>query len=91
MASTDIETRDLITAAQLWEQGVVGRWELVRGKLKAMSPAGSRHGDIAAEINAQLRAFAKSRSLGSILAAETGFIVGRDPDSILAPDVAFIT
>ncbi len=55
-----------------------------------MSPEGSRHGDVTAEISARLRVFAQDHRLGSVLAAETGFLIARDRDTVLAPDVSFI-
>lgn len=55
-----------------------------------MSPAGSEHGMIVAEIAGILRDFVKPRTLGVILGAETGFRVSNNPDTVLAPDVAFI-
>lgn len=55
-----------------------------------MSPAGSEHGAIAAEMAAVLRDFVKPRRLGIVLGAETGFRISTDPDTVLAPDVAFI-
>ena len=55
-----------------------------------MSPAGSEHGMIVAEIAGILRDFVKPRALGVVLGAETGFRVSNDPDTVLAPDVAFL-
>lgn len=55
-----------------------------------MSPAGSEHGAIAAEMAAVLRDFVKPRRLGVVLGAETGFRIAADPDTVLAPDAAFI-
>ena len=66
------------------------RRELVRGQLKMMTPAGFRHGEIALEIGARLRNHVRSRNLGIVCAAETGFKLESDPDMVRAPDVAFI-
>ena len=41
-----------------------------------MAPAGYEHGDIAMELGAQLRLYAKERGLGRVYAAETGFQAG---------------
>jgi Uma2 family endonuclease len=90
MASTDIETQGLITAAQLWEQGAAGRWELVRGELKEISPAGSRHGIIAMRIACRLAPFVEARGLGVTFAAETGFLLDQDPDTVRAADLSFV-
>jgi Uma2 family endonuclease len=83
-------TEHITTAEQLFQATDLGRCQLVRGELVMMSPAGSRHGAIAAELAALLRDFVKPRGLGVVMGAETGFQVSRDPDTVLAPDVAFV-
>ena len=66
------------------------RVELVRGKLVVREPAGLRHGRIAMELARLLANYADHRGIGRVYAAETGFAVARDPDTVRAPDVAFI-
>jgi len=66
------------------------RLELVDGELRQMTPAGSIHGFLTVEISSLLREHVKRHKLGGVLGAETGFQIGRDPDTVLAPDVAFI-
>lgn len=66
------------------------RYELVGGELRKMSPAGGDHGDIAMTIGASLKAHAKAAGLGKVYAAETGFLLSRNPDTVRAPDVAFV-
>jgi Uma2 family endonuclease len=81
----------ITTAEQLFQApAALGRCELLRGELIMMSPAGSEHGMIVAEIAGILRDFVKPRALGVILGAETGFRVFSNPDTVLAPDVAFV-
>ncbi|MGA2620642.1 MAG: Uma2 family endonuclease [Thermoguttaceae bacterium] len=79
------------TAEQLFAAGDIGRCELVRGELIMMSPAGSEHGWIVTNITAPLAVFVKQNSLGRVFGAETGFRIGHDPDTVRAPDVAFVT
>lgn len=67
-----------------------GRCELLKGKVRMMSPAGSEHGYIANQIAFLLTAHVRSRKLGRVYAAETGFILERSPDTVRAPDIAFI-
>jgi Uma2 family endonuclease len=38
----------------------------------------------------RLGEYVEPRKLGTILAAETGFLLSRDPDTVRAPDVAFV-
>jgi Uma2 family endonuclease len=80
----------ITTAEQLFQAPDLGRCELVRGELIMMSPAGSRHGAIAARVGAVLSDFIRPRGLGAVLGAETGFRIAQDPDSVRAPDAAFI-
>jgi len=70
--------------------GDIGRCELIRGKLIMMSPAGFQHGDVAHNIAYRLSVFVRKHKLGKVLAAETGFFIEQDPDTVRAPDVAFI-
>lgn len=67
-----------------------GRCELIRGEVQEMSPAGSEHGVVAMRIGWRLGSFVDSKGLGLVMAAETGFILERDPDTVRAPDVAFV-
>lgn len=80
----------ITTAEQLLRAGDIGRCELVRGKLVMMVPAGGEHGDIAYELGYRLGEYVRPRKLGKILAAETGFLISRRPDTVRAPDVAFV-
>lgn len=66
------------------------RYELVDGELKKMSPAGFEHGRIAMIAGASLAAWVRLHRLGAVTAAETGFTLRRNPDTVRAPDVAFI-
>ena len=84
-------TTKLMTAEDLWTMADDGcRHELVRGELIRMSPASLRHGIIAATLSRLIGNHAVDAGLGTVAAAETGFLLGRDPDIVLAPDAAFI-
>jgi Uma2 family endonuclease len=79
------------TASELFEMPDDGfRYELVKGELRRMSPAGSEHGAIIFNISVLLGQHVKSNDLGVCFAAETGFKIASDPDTVRAPDVAFI-
>lgn len=67
------------------------RYELVRGELRQMSPAGHVHGEIAARVLIRLGPFVEQAGLGKTYAAETGFLLRRNPDTVRAPDAAFVT
>ncbi len=66
------------------------RTELVRGDLIVMTPAGGRHGQVAHRIGLVIGNHVLDRNLGRVFAAETGFLLQRDPDTVRAPDVAFV-
>ena len=66
------------------------RYELVRGELRKMAPAGYRHGRIAIKLSTRLDQHVTHHRLGVVCAAETGFKLATDPDVVRAPDVAFI-
>jgi Uma2 family endonuclease len=66
------------------------RYELIEGELKQMSPAGHDRGRIAMELSAPLHQYVKANNLGKVYAAETGFLLKTDPDTVRAPDIAFI-
>ena len=82
---------DLMTAQDLMRlQPPDKRTELVRGRMIVREPAGFRHGEIAMAIAAQLFSFVREHDLGRVLAAETGFKLFTNPDTVRAPDVAFV-
>ena len=53
-------------------------------------PAGYRHGDVAARLLTALMNHVDAHHLGRVFAAETGFRLASDPDTVRAADVAFI-
>jgi Uma2 family endonuclease len=67
------------------------RYELVRGELKRMAPAGHEHGRVAVRFTWRLAQHVESRNLGAVYAAETGFLLAKNPDTVRAPDAAFVS
>lgn len=90
-------TTRLITADELLvmppydENGNQCRFELIRGELRVMSLAKPLHGVICSRLTIKLGGFVEEHELGETFGAETGFLVERDPDSVLGPDVAFVS
>ena len=81
----------LVTAEDLLGMPDDGyRYELVRGELRKMAPAGHLHGRIAINITTPLDRHVRAHALGTVYAAETGFKLASNPDVVRAPDVAFI-
>ncbi len=65
-------------------------YELIRGELRRMAPASYRHGKIIINITLALGQHVRDHQLGDVYAAETGFKLTSNPDTVRAPDVAFV-
>jgi len=84
-------TSDPMTATELLNLPQAGvRYELVKGELLEMSPTGSQHGRIANMITFLLTQFVRQHKLGVVYAAETGFKLQENPDTVRAADAAFV-
>ena len=82
----------LMTAEELMELPDDGfRYELINGELEKMPPPGLPHGRIAFRLSVFLGQFILEHGLGEGLAPETGFKLTSNPDTVLAPDFAFVT
>ncbi len=80
----------LITADELMAIPDDGkRRELIEGELFEMPPAGDDHGFVGAEFTVTVGGFVRQNRLGTSRMAETGFQLA--PDTVLAPDYAFIS
>jgi Uma2 family endonuclease len=66
-------------------------YELIRGELRKMSPAGNQHGKLAMRLGSSLFQHVEVNKLGNVYAAETGFRLSSNPDTVRAPDVAFVS
>jgi Uma2 family endonuclease len=66
------------------------RYELIEGVLHRMSPAGFEHGEIGSTFVRHLGNFVVPRDLGRVVTGETGFFLSRDPETVVAPDAAFV-
>ena len=83
-------TTHLMTAEELIDLPDDGhRYELVKGVVLTMSPPGEEHGKVSATIIFLLKSFVQPKKLGTVY-GETGFKLETDPDTVLAPDAAFI-
>jgi Uma2 family endonuclease len=84
-------TQHLTTAEELEHVSIPGKsTELIRGRLVVREPPGTAHGRIAASLAFYLGVFVKEHGLGYIVAQDTGFRLESNPDTVRAPDVAFV-
>jgi Uma2 family endonuclease len=67
------------------------RQELIDGILYEMEPPGAEHGVVAATTGYDLTRHVKGTGCGMAIAAEVGFLLAADPDTVRAPDVAFVS
>ncbi len=68
-----------------------GRYDLIRGELLKMPPAGGNHGIYGMSLGSRLWIWARETGAGAVFNAETGFVLSRDPDVVLSPDAAFVS
>jgi Uma2 family endonuclease len=81
----------ITTAEQLLRAGEeIGRCELVQGELRMMIPPGFEHGRVIINLTAPIANHVRANALGTVVAAETGFWLARDPDTVRAADIAFL-
>jgi Uma2 family endonuclease len=87
----------IISADEFWEYSQAAedemRRDLIEGVIYEISQAGETHGIIAGNIFGFIWNFVRQHSLGRVTAAETGYILHKNPDgkdTVLAPDVGFV-
>ena len=80
-----------MTAEELERLDIPGKvTELIRGRLVVREPAGTNHGRIAARLLFLVGEYVYRHRLGVIFAQDTGFKIESKPDTVRAPDVAFL-
>lgn len=81
----------LMTAEELWELPDDGqRRRLIAGVVQTRSSGNHLHGQITMRAGGPLTVHVYAHRLGEVYAAETGFLLARNPDTVQAPDVAFV-
>jgi Uma2 family endonuclease len=66
------------------------RYELVAGTLVCEPPPGAEHGRVEAILVTRLTQFVLAEGRGVVYAGDAGFILARSPDTVRAPDIAFV-
>jgi Uma2 family endonuclease len=80
----------LFTAEELKAMGEDVRNELVRGELRPMSPIQDPHGRLLFRVGTPLDLHLERTGLGYVTGGEIGIILERDPDTVLAADLAVV-
>lgn len=88
MSTTETKSMTADELLQMPDDGF--RYELIEGELKRMSPAGDEHGRVGMELAVPLGYHVKKNRLGKLYLAETGFLIQTNPDTVRAPDIAFV-
>ena len=84
-----VKLAQLLTAEDVLSLPSSVHCELIDGVLIEVPPANAQHGGIAFRAGSLFDAFARPRGLGMVF-VEVGFILRRNPDTVRAPDAAFV-
>ena len=86
-----ISTEPLINGEELLRMGDIGRTELINGVIKYYMPTGHPHGYYELLLGMFIMQFVLKHNLGRALSGEVGIYIHRNPDTVRAADVAFIS
>ncbi len=64
--------------------------ELVRGRLIVREPPSTYHGRVQSNLNVLVGSHVRAHALGAVFGQDTGFKIASDPDTVRAPDLAFV-
>jgi Uma2 family endonuclease len=65
--------------------------ELVRGRLVVREPPGTYHGRVQGVLHIIVGSYVRANRLGVVFGQDTGFRIASDPDTVRAPDLAFVS
>lgn len=83
-------TTVLLTAEDLADIPEDRRGELIEGVMQPVVPIGESHWDIGGRLLIRVGAFAEQHGLGRT-GFERGYLLRQDPDTVLAPDISFVS
>jgi len=85
---------ELMTASELLTHDSRGqRTELLHGRLIVREPTGMPHASVLTELTVRIGMHVRASDppLGYVFVGDPGFWVARDPDTVRAPDLAYVT
>jgi Uma2 family endonuclease len=91
MALLRSDRETLMTADELSRLPDLGPSELVEGRVVLMSPTGFSHGDVELGHGSELRLRARKSGRGKVVGGEVGIFIRRDPDTVRAADLLYIS
>jgi Uma2 family endonuclease len=84
-------SRKLVTGEELYHMGDIGRIELINGVIKQYMPTGHPHAYHELLLGMYIMQFVLKHKLGRALSGEVGIYIRRNPDTVRAADIAFIS
>ncbi|MCC7492883.1 MAG: Uma2 family endonuclease [Fimbriimonadaceae bacterium] len=82
----------LVTAAELLARSAeFGCCELIEGEVVAMAPAGAWHSGLTVRLVVALSNWSRPRRRGAVLESSVGYQVSHEPDTVLQPDVSWLS
>ncbi len=82
-------TAKLYTAEDLWEMPGDEPWELWEGELQTVPGAGGVASELAGWIGVLISQYVRPRRAGLLTGPDGGYVLARNPDTVLVPDLAF--
>jgi Uma2 family endonuclease len=84
-------TTRLLTADDLMRMPTDEPWELWEGELRQVPGAGGEASELAGDIFSLIRPFVRSHKLGMLTGADGTYVLVREPQTVVVPDVAFVS
>lgn len=85
-----VMTTKLYTAEDLWAMPGDEPWELWDGELRTVPSSGEEASGVAAQVLVSLGIYLRANKMGHVTGADGTYILLRDPDTVVVPDVAFV-
>ena len=80
-----------MTGEELYRRPDLEPCELVNGRVVPTMPTGRGHGSSEAKITTRLTTHAEATGRGEVMTGEVGIYIRRDPDTVRAADILFIS